>query len=108
MAEAFRSLSLKTRVLLVVLALFIAGIWGLAARVAAVLQADLEKLLAEQMSATVDYVAADIDSKDWLLRRFDPSGGQAAGALGLIGAGLLGTLAIGRLGADPNEGDESA
>lgn len=52
--------------------------------------------------------AADIDSKDWLLRRFDPSGGQAAGALGLIGAGLLGTLAIGRLGADPNEGDESA
>jgi len=46
-----------------VLALLIAGIWGLAARVAVVMQDDLEKVLAEQMTSTVRYVASDLDSK---------------------------------------------
>jgi PAS domain S-box-containing protein len=55
-------------VVLVVL-LLMTGIWGLAARVSAVLQADLEKLLSDQLQATVSYVAADIDSKIKL--RFD-------------------------------------
>ena len=58
-----QDMSLKTRVLLLVLILMIAGIWGLAARTAAVLQADIEKLLADQMSAAVGYIAADLDDK---------------------------------------------
>ncbi|OIQ93965.1 cyclic di-GMP phosphodiesterase Gmr [mine drainage metagenome] len=61
MADKLLSLSLKTRVLLVVLGLFIIGIWGLAARVAGVMQADLERLLSQQMLATVTYVAVDLD-----------------------------------------------
>ena len=59
----FSSLSFKTRIQLVVLALLLVGIWGLAARVSVVMQDDLETVLAEQMSATVHYVAADLDSK---------------------------------------------
>jgi PAS domain S-box-containing protein len=54
--------SLKSRVVLLVLVLLLAGIWGLAARVTAVLQADLESLLSDQLLTTVSYVAADIDS----------------------------------------------
>lgn len=57
------SLSLKTRVLLLVVGLLVAGIWGLALRVSAVLQADIEKLLSDQLSTTVDYIASDIDHK---------------------------------------------
>ncbi|TRZ90375.1 MAG: diguanylate cyclase, partial [Rhodocyclaceae bacterium] len=56
-------MSFKGRILLVVLLLLIAGIWGLAARVSVVMQNDLEKVLAEQMTATVRYVASDLDSK---------------------------------------------
>jgi hypothetical protein len=56
-------MSFKARILLVVLLLLIAGIWGLAARVAVVMQNDLEKVLAEQMTDTVRYVASDLDSK---------------------------------------------
>lgn len=63
MANILRSINLSTRVLLVVLALFVASIWGLAARVAAVLQTDLENVVSAPMSATVGYVAADIDTK---------------------------------------------
>lgn len=63
MANILRSINLSTRVLLVVLALFVASIWGLAARVAAVLQTDLENVVSAHMSATVGYVAADIDTK---------------------------------------------
>jgi PAS domain S-box-containing protein len=58
-----RSWSLKTRVVLMVVALLLAGIWGLAARVAAVVQTDLEKALSDQLLVTVGYVAADIDDK---------------------------------------------
>lgn len=59
----FHSMSLKARILFWVLVLLGAGIWGLAARTVAVLQTDLEQLLSDQMSATVGYVAADLDSK---------------------------------------------
>ncbi len=62
-------MSLKTRVVLLVVVLLMAGIWGLALRVSAVLQADLETLLSEQLLATVGYVAADIDNNIKL--RFD-------------------------------------
>ena len=41
---------------------------------------------------------SEIDPKDWPLRRFDPAGGQVAGAIGLVIAGLGVTLAIARFG----------
>ncbi len=47
---------------LMVFALSIAGIWGLAARVAAVVQTHIGNVLMQSMSATVRYVAADLDS----------------------------------------------
>jgi len=63
MASIARSIKLSIQVLLVVLALLIISIWSLAARVAAVLQADLENVVSAHLSATVGYVAADIDAK---------------------------------------------
>lgn len=59
----FKHLSLKARVLLTILSMVIAGLWLLAIQVAHVLQHELERMLTEQMSATVDYVTADLDSK---------------------------------------------
>ncbi len=56
-------MNLKTRVSLIVAGLVVAGIWGLALRVSAVLQADIEKLLSEQLAATAGYIATDIDRK---------------------------------------------
>jgi len=44
--------------------------------------------------------AASFDADDWPVTRFDPSGGQLAAALGLIGAGLASTALIGRLGGE--------
>jgi len=46
----------------------------------------------------------EIDQEDWRLERFDPTGGQVAASLGLLGLGLGATLAIARFGAD----DETA
>jgi signal transduction histidine kinase len=63
MAKFLRSLSLKWRVMLVVFVLLIAGIWGLATRAAAFLQADIERVLFDQLSATLDYVTSDLDNK---------------------------------------------
>lgn len=63
MLRALNSPSLVTRILLVVLTLFLAGIWGLAWRTATVVQADIEKLLADQLSTATSYVATDIDAK---------------------------------------------
>ncbi len=59
----FHSLTLRTRVLLVVAALIVPAIWGVAAWVAVVLQADMERLLSAQLSATVDLVATDLDGR---------------------------------------------
>jgi len=59
----FPSISLKTRVSLIVAGLVVAGIWGLALRVSAMLQADIEKMLSEQLAATAGYIATDIDRK---------------------------------------------
>jgi putative membrane protein len=44
--------------------------------------------------------AASFDIDDWPVTRFDPSGGQLAAALALIGVGLAATALIGRLGGD--------
>jgi PAS domain S-box-containing protein len=67
--KLIRSMSLKTRIVVLVVVLLIAGIWGLAARVSAAMQADLQRLLSDQLLATVGYVAADLDSNIKL--RFD-------------------------------------
>ncbi|CAN5486735.1 hypothetical protein BH11PSE11_BH11PSE11_29850 [soil metagenome] len=56
-------LNLKTRIIVSVVLMTVVGIGGLASHVTGVLQDDLEKLLAGQIGATVNYVAADIDSK---------------------------------------------
>ncbi|MBW1686065.1 MAG: DUF368 domain-containing protein [Deltaproteobacteria bacterium] len=48
--------------------------------------------------------AASFDVDDWPVTRFDPSSGQLATALGLIGAGLAATALIGRLGGDEPAG----
>lgn len=60
--KLFRSMSLKARVLLVVLILLITGIWGFAIRVSSELQADLEKILADELSAMVGYIALGMDA----------------------------------------------
>ncbi len=46
---------------------------------------------------------SEIDREDWPLERFDPSGGEAASALGLLLAGLGTTLVVARIGNDENE-----
>jgi len=56
-------MSLKTRILALVLGLVIIGVWGFATRMAALLQADLEKLISEQLSAQVNYVAEELDEE---------------------------------------------
>ena len=61
MPDPLRATSLKTRVLFLVSLLIVVAIWGLAAVVAKVLQSDLEKIVAQHLSATLDYVADDID-----------------------------------------------
>lgn len=63
MAYRFRSMNLKARVLLVVTVVVFAGMWVLAARIAVVLQADTQKLVARQLSAQVDYVAGELDDE---------------------------------------------
>ena len=63
MANPLRSMTLKTRILLLVMGFVFIGIWGLAARAAAVLQADLEKLIAEQLLSQVGFVAAELDGE---------------------------------------------
>lgn len=48
--------------MLVVIVLLIAGIWGLATRVAALSQSDLEQVLYQQLSGTAGVVASDLDN----------------------------------------------
>jgi signal transduction histidine kinase len=61
MTSFLRSLSLKTRIVLLIVALLMAGVWGLAVRVTTVMQAQLEQELSHQLSATAYYVADDLD-----------------------------------------------
>ena len=44
--------------------------------------------------------ATEIEVEDWKLVRFDPSAGQAAGALALVGFGLAATALVARVGGD--------
>ena len=55
--------SLKTRILLVTVVLFVAGIWTLSLFASRVLRDDIATLLGEQQRTTVAYVAAEIDKE---------------------------------------------
>ena len=55
---------------------------------------------------TVENIAS-IDPKHWPLERFAPSFGQLGGASALIAAGLLATIAIGRVGSEAPEAEET-
>jgi putative membrane protein len=50
--------------------------------------------------------AAELDVEDWALETFDPSAGQAAGALGLVVLGIAATALVARIGRD--DSDEAA
>lgn len=50
---------------------------------------------------------AEIEQEDWRLERFAPSVGQVGASLGLAALGLGATLAIARLGRDPDPASES-
>jgi PAS domain S-box-containing protein len=53
--------SLKTRVTLLMVVIFLAGVWLLAFYASQMLRADMERLLADQQSSTVSYVAAELN-----------------------------------------------
>ena len=50
---------------------------------------------------------AEVDLEDWRVERFDPSGTQVAGAIGLVLFGLGATLAVDRIGGSSEEDDSS-
>ena len=53
--------------------------------------------------AVTGETVATIDIEDWRLVSFDPTAGQAAGALGLIGLGIATTALVARVGGNPNK-----
>ena len=59
----FQWRSLKTRVTLTTLAIFVIGIWSLAYYVSRMLREDMQHLLSEQQFSTVSYIAADINEQ---------------------------------------------
>jgi diguanylate cyclase (GGDEF)-like protein/PAS domain S-box-containing protein len=59
----FQLRSLKTRVTLFTLAIFLVSIWLLAIYASRVLREDMQRLLGEQQLSTVSYVAAQIDGE---------------------------------------------
>ena len=59
----FQRRSLKTRVTLTTLAIFLVGIWLLAFYASRMLREDMQRLLGEQQFSTVSYMAADINEE---------------------------------------------
>jgi diguanylate cyclase (GGDEF)-like protein/PAS domain S-box-containing protein len=57
----FQSRSLKTRVTLFTLTIFLLGIWSLAFYASRMLREDMQRLLGEQQSSIVSFIAAEID-----------------------------------------------
>ena len=55
--------SLKVRVMVWVSLFVLAAIWGLAIHVTSVLRADLKQAVGDQLSATLNYIVNDIDTK---------------------------------------------
>lgn len=75
----FRQHSLKTRVTLDVLTIFLIGIWSLSFYVGIQLQGDLQRQLGKQQFSTVSFLAADADR---VLKAHLHSLGRLAGELG--------------------------
>ena len=61
MTRFLLTMRLRTRILMLVMVLAIAGIWGVVARVTSILQTDIEALISEEMSSTVGDIAADLE-----------------------------------------------
>jgi len=59
----FHQRSLKTRVTIFTLAIFMIGIWALAYYTSRLLHEDMERLLGEQQFSTVSFIAADINQQ---------------------------------------------
>ncbi|MEW6514026.1 MAG: response regulator [Pseudomonadota bacterium] len=59
--HGLRRLSLKTRVTLLTLAIFLLGIWSLALYLGRVLHQDLERLLGDQQFSTASYLADEVN-----------------------------------------------
>ena len=57
------SLSLKTRITLMTLAIFMASLWVLSYYASRMLQTDMERLLSEQQAATTTYAASELQGK---------------------------------------------
>ena len=61
--NAFSPRSLKTRVTLFTLAIFLAGLWSLALYASEMLRADLQRLLGDQQRATLALMSEEIDQE---------------------------------------------
>lgn len=59
----FQWRSLKTRVTLTTLAIFVIGIWSLALYASGMLREDMQHLLSEQQFSTASYIAADVNQQ---------------------------------------------
>lgn len=59
--DRFRSFSLKTRVVTLVMVLVLAGIWGVALHATTTLQDDVEQILGRQLATAAGSIAADLD-----------------------------------------------
>src|SRR5512140_1120224 len=57
----FRGGSLKTRVTLFTLAIFLLGLWSLAFYATRMLRGDMQRLLGEQQFSTASFVAEEVD-----------------------------------------------
>ena len=55
------SMRLRTRILLLAAVLAVSSIWGVVAHVTSILQQDMERLISDEMSSTLDDVGADLE-----------------------------------------------
>jgi PAS domain S-box-containing protein len=61
--SVFRNKSLKTRITLAMLVIFLVGMWSLSLYATRVLRGDMERLLGEQQFATATYAAAEVSGQ---------------------------------------------
>ena len=61
LAACFGSMTLKTRVVVLVVAMFVASIWGLAFSITLALERDLTQMLSANVAAEANNVAVDLD-----------------------------------------------
>lgn len=91
---AFQSKSLKTRVTLFTLTIFVVGIWSLAFYVSKMLRADMEQLLGEQKYSTVALIATNMNSElEERLRALEAVAKALAPQVNEVPSGLQAVLA---------------